>query len=147
MTPEPGTRRSDHDMRLSVLNYPLDGWVDAVTMNLCMGLAVVAQLSDMQQVSYQPLADVLRKVTPVETRHVELAEEGLARLADQGQRDAIADALSYWRPRVAAIFGKAAEDRFGQLKAWGLRHQNNAALLQGWNDALNAALARLGVAA
>jgi 1,2-phenylacetyl-CoA epoxidase catalytic subunit len=144
---EPGTRRSDHDMRLSVLNYPLDGWVDAVTMNLCMGLAVVAQLSDMQQVSYQPLADVLRKVTPVETRHVELAEEGLARLADQGHREAILNALCYWRPRVAAIFGKAAEDRFGQLKAWGLRHRPNAALQDAWSESLDASLNRLALAA
>ncbi|SFU03337.1 Phenylacetic acid catabolic protein [Sedimentitalea nanhaiensis] len=143
----PGTHRSEHDMRLSVLNYPLSGWTDAVVMNLCMGLAVGAQLAEMQKVSYQPLAEAIRKVAPVEARHVELAEEGLARLMEQGQSDAIAAALAYWRPRVAAIFGDVAGHRFEQLSAWGLRHQNNAALLQGWNDALNAALARLGVAA
>jgi 1,2-phenylacetyl-CoA epoxidase catalytic subunit len=140
-----GTRRSDHDMRLSVFNYPLDGWVDAVAMNLCMGLAVGVQLSDMQKVSYQPLADVLRKIAPLETRHSELAEEGLARLVEQGREDEIVAALAYWRPRVAAIFGKGPEDRFEQLRAWGLRHREHGALHDSWFANLEASLHRLGL--
>lgn len=143
----PGTRRSDHDMRLSVLNYPLDGWTDAVAMNLCMGLAVGTQLSELQNVSYQPLAEALRKVAPVEARHVELAEEGLAKLAEQGQTDAITTAVGYWRPRVAAIFGDVDQARFDQLAAWGLRHRPNAALRDDWSTRLDASLSRLGLAA
>ncbi len=140
-----GSTRSEHDMRLSVLNYPLDGWVDAVTMNLCLGLAVCAQLDEMQQVSYQPLADALREIAPVERRHVELAAEGLAKLAAEGRSPQIADAVAYWRPRVAAIFGAIAPERFDQLAAWRLRHRDNAALAQQWNGALDAALARLSL--
>lgn len=69
-----GATRSEHDMRLAVFNYPLDGWGDAVVMNLLMGRAVVAQLADMQMVSYQPLAEAFRSVAPVELRHAELAD-------------------------------------------------------------------------
>lgn len=144
---EPGTRRSQHDMRLSVLNYPLDGWVDAVTMNLCMGHAVNTQLGELKQISYQPLADTIRQIAPIERRHVELAEEGLARLSEQGQSDAIVASVKYWRPRVAAIFGDVSGDRFEQLRAWGLLRRNNAALGKVWAGKLDASLDRLGIAA
>ena len=55
-----GTTRVEHDMRLAVFNYPLDGWADAVMMNLLMGLAVTVQLDEFKAVSYQPLADAFR---------------------------------------------------------------------------------------
>ncbi len=142
---EIGSQRSEHDMRLSVLNYPLAGWVDAVTMNLIMGLAVLAQLDEMEKVSYQPLAETIREITPVEKRHVELAEEGLARLVAQGTGDAITASIGYWRPRVAAIFGDVPAERFDQLAAWGLRHRSNTALAQDWSAALDTAQARLGI--
>ncbi|SNT05091.1 Phenylacetic acid catabolic protein [Antarctobacter heliothermus] len=141
----PGSARSTHDMRLSVFNYPLDGWVDAVVMNLCMGHAVAAQLDDMMRSSYQPLAEAIRDVTPRETRHTELAEEGLARLAEQGQGAAIADSLAYWRPRVAAIFGDPSADRLAQLKGWGLRHATASEMRDAWETRLDAALNRLGL--
>ncbi|MEY8830275.1 Phenylacetic acid catabolic protein [Sedimentitalea sp. XS_ASV28] len=143
---EIGSRRSEHDMRLSVLNYPLDGWVDAVTMNLCMGLAVGQQLGELQQVSYQPLADAIRRVAPIETRHVELAEEGLARLVEQGQSDAIATSVAYWRPRVEPMFGDVPQERFEQLRNWGLRHRSNGELGASWNAQLDKSLDRLGLA-
>lgn len=140
-----GSRRSEHDMRLSVLNYPLDGWVDAVAMNLCMGLAVGQQLAEMQQVSYQPLADAIRKVAPIETRHVQLAEEGLARLVDQGHADAIKSSVAYWRPRVEPMFGDVAQERFDQLRRWGLRQRGNGELGAQWSAELDQSLNRLGL--
>lgn len=139
----PGNTRNRHDMRLSVLNYPLAGWTDAVVMNLCMGQAVVVQLEDMVRASYQPLAEVLRAVLPVERRHTELAEEGLARLATQGQGAAMADSLTYWRPRVALIFGDPSEARMKQLRAWGLRHASATEMRAEWEARLDAALTRL----
>ncbi|WP_417210490.1 Phenylacetic acid catabolic protein [Antarctobacter sp.] len=141
----PGSARSAHDMRLSVFNYPLTGWADAVVMNLCMGHAVAVQLDDMMRASYQPLAEAIREVAPRERRHTELAEEGLAWLAEQRLGAAIADSLSYWRPRVAAIFGDPSDDRLAQLKAWGLRHATAAEMRQGWEARLDAALDRLGL--
>ena len=75
-----GTRRSEHDMRLAVFNYPLAGWADAVVMNLLMGCAVTVQLDELARVSYQPLADAFRAIAPVEAHHAELAEEGTERL-------------------------------------------------------------------
>ncbi|MBK0326417.1 phenylacetate-CoA oxygenase subunit PaaI [Rhodobacteraceae bacterium F11138] len=140
-----GSSRSEHDMRLSVLNYPLDGWVDAVVMNLSMGLAVGVQLDELTRISYQPLAETIRGIAPVEARHVELAEEGLARLIEQEKTPELTVSLEYWRPRVAAIFGEASSGRFEQLSGWGLRHRSNAALLQDWNDRMDAALTRLGL--
>lgn len=137
----PGRARSAHDMRLSVLNYPLAGWTDAVVMNLCMGLAVGVQLEDIVQVSYQPLAEALREIAPVEARHAELAEEGLARL-EPGE---IAASLDYWRPRVAAVFGDASPERMAQLSAWGLRRASGTDMRAAWENRLAAALARTGL--
>jgi ring-1,2-phenylacetyl-CoA epoxidase subunit PaaA len=142
---EPGTHRSEHDMRLSVLNYPLEGWVDAVTMNLCMGLAVAEQLAEMRHVSYQPLADAIQDVAPVEARHVELAEEGLVKLASEGKGDDISASVAYWRPRIQPIFGDVPLDRFEQLREWGLRRRTNAELGKAWENRLDLTLDRLGL--
>lgn len=141
----PGNTRNRHDMRLSVFNYPLAGWTDAVAMNLCMGHAVFVQLEDMALASYQPLAEAMREVIPAERRHTELAEEGLSRLSDQGKGAEIAEALAYWRPRVAMIFGDPSEDRMAQLRAWGLRHASAAEMRGAWEARLDAALDRLGL--
>ncbi len=134
-----GTRRSAHDLRLSVLDYPLEGWADAVVMNLCMGLGVCVQLEDMARVSYQPLAEALRTVLPATRRHAELAEEGAAR---QGA-DAARAALAYWRPRAAAMFGEVPSERMARLKDWGLRHRSGAEMRADWEKRLDAALGRL----
>jgi ring-1,2-phenylacetyl-CoA epoxidase subunit PaaA len=141
----PGSARSTHDMRLSVLNYPLQGWVDAVVMNLCMGHAVCVQLDDMMRSSYQPLAEAIREETPAEQRHVALAEEGAARLLQQGQGAAIAQAIAYWRPRVAAVFGDPPDARMTQLRAWGLRHAASTEMRRDWDARLRSALDRLGL--
>lgn len=141
----PGTRRSSHDMRLSVLNYPLEGWVDAVTMNLAMGLGVCVQIEEMAQVSYQPLADALKEVLPVESRHAALAEKGLVRMMAEGGGEEVRASLGYWEPRVAATFGKIDDDRLGQLRAQGLRRENGDVLEQRWRQRLDEALARVGI--
>ncbi len=141
----PGSTRSAHDMRLSVLNYPLNGWADAVVMNLCMGLAVGVQMEDMIQVSYQPLSETLREIAPIETRHAELAEEGLARLIAAGAQPQINESLTYWRPRVAAVFGDVGPERLALLRGWGLRHRTGGEMKAAWENRLGAALTRLGV--
>ena len=141
----PGSTRSAHDMRLSVLNYPLDGWADAVVMNLCMGLAVGVQLEDMTRVSYQPLAEALREIAPVEAHHAELAEEGLARLIGDGRGARIKASIAYWHPRVSAIFGDASPERMAQLGAWGLRRTPGAEMRREWEARVTAALSRLEV--
>lgn len=141
----PGSTRSAHDMRLSVLNYPLEGWTDAVTMNFCTGHAVAVQLDDMVQVTYQPFAEALRDIAPIEARHVALAEEGLARLLARGGADAIGASLGYWRPRIAAVFGDPPPERMAQLTAWGLRHGTASQMRQEWEARLAAGLDRLGL--
>jgi ring-1,2-phenylacetyl-CoA epoxidase subunit PaaA len=139
----PNAKRSEHDMRLSVFNYPLAGWTDAVAMNLVMGLAVGVQLSELRQVSYQPLSDAFDRIAPVEANHVKLAKEGLAALVKAGESDAIRKSLDYWRPRVEPIFGSDDPDRFKALAALGLRHRKSAELCNDWKRALETALADL----
>lgn len=139
----PGAHRSAHDMRLSVLNYPLEGWADAVAMNLCMGLGVGVQLEEMQKVSYQPLAEAIRAIRPVESRHTELAREGVERLLNSGSGKKIADSLAYWQSRVAAMFGDIDDDRMVQLRAWGLRGQTGSVLRTTWQSRLDAVVAEL----
>jgi 1,2-phenylacetyl-CoA epoxidase catalytic subunit len=138
-----GATRSEHDMRLAVFNYPLAGWNDAVVMNLLMGLAVGVQMEDFQKVSYQPLAEAFREVAPVEARHAELAEEGVAQLMSDGQGESLQTSVGYWWPRVAASFGTGS--RFAETQAMGLRHRSGADMQSDWKTRAAAALERNGL--
>lgn len=141
----PGTARSVHDMRLSVFDYPLDGWTDAVAMHLVMGHAVAVQLSDLAAVSYQPLARAFADLAPVEANHLRLAREGIAEIRKREGTAAIRSALAYWRPRVAAMFGTDDPDRLALLQALGLRHRSGPAQREAWDRALSADLHDLAI--
>lgn len=136
-----GATRQGGDMRLSVFHYPLQGWVDAVVMNVLQGLAAKVQIGEMARVSYQPLAEVFRAVAPIEARHAELGLEGLSQIAatEAGRAEAEAS-LAYWRPRVAAGFGAANSARFERLSRMGLRHRTNEVLLAEWSATVDAHL-------
>lgn len=141
-----GATRREGDMRMSVFHYPLEGWIDAVVMNVVQGLAARVQLGELAQVSYQPLAEVFRAIAPLESRHAELGIEGLARIVHSEEGRAAAEAsLAYWRPRVAAGFGAANSARFERLSRLGLRHRTNAAMLAEWEAALAVTLADLSL--
>ncbi|OIQ45059.1 MAG: phenylacetic acid catabolic [Roseobacter sp. MedPE-SW] len=140
-----GQRRSDHDMRLAVFNYPLEGWADAVVMNLLMGRAVAVQLAEFSLISYQPLAEVFRALAPIEARHAELAEEGLERLIEETGKGDLQASVNYWWPRVAASFGSEASDKFEGLKAQGLRRTSNGELKTRWQAEAGARLEKLGL--
>jgi 1,2-phenylacetyl-CoA epoxidase catalytic subunit len=142
-----GATRQGSDMRLSVFHYPLQGWVDAVTMNVLMGLAVEVQLDEFAKVSYAPLAEVFRQIAPREGRHAELGLEGLTKItASESGRNEARAAVVYWRPRVAASFGGPSSARFDTLKRFGLRHRPNEVLLAEWNSKVDDRLKRLGLA-
>ncbi|MCC5987269.1 MAG: phenylacetate-CoA oxygenase subunit PaaI [Pararhodobacter sp.] len=141
-----GASRQGGDMRLSVFHYPLQGWVDAVVMNVLQGAAAVIQLQELAKASYQPLAEVFRAVTPREARHAELGREGLGKIAATQEGSAAArESVAYWRPRVAAGFGTVGSARFERLKRFGLRHRPNEALLADWNAQIDAMLADLNL--
>ena len=142
-----GVARVTGDMRLAVFNYPLTGWTDAVVMNWLMGTAVALQLAELEQMSYQPLAETLREIAPRERRHVELAEKGIAQLLAQGQRDAVQASVAYWWPRVATSFGRDTSEKEDLLRRFGLRHASNQVLRARWEDAMVAALAANGLTA
>jgi len=136
-----GATRHGGDMRLSVFHYPLQGWNDAVVMNVLMGKAVNVQLDEFSRVSYAPLAEVFRGIAPREAHHAELGVEGLKQIVttEEGRASAKAS-VAYWRQRVAASFGAADSRRFDLLKRFGLRHTPNAELLAKWNAVLDLAL-------
>ena len=141
-----GAIRQGGDMRLSVFHYPLEGWVDAVVMNVLMGSASVVQLKEQSRVSYQPLAEVFRAILPREKRHAELGAAGLARIVadDEGRARARAS-VAYWYPRVAASFGHSGSARFETLSRFGLRHTPNETLLAEWQADVDAQLSALGL--
>lgn len=140
-----GQRRSEHDMRLAVFNYPLQGWADAVVMNLLMGQAVTVQLAEFSQISYQPLAEVFRAVAPIEAHHADLALEGLERLVAEAGTEDLQASVDYWWPRVAASFGTDNSENFEGLKAFGLRQTPNTAMKAQWQTEAAASLAKLGL--
>lgn len=141
-----GTMRHGGDMRLSVFHYPLAGWVDAVVMNVLMGLAFNVQIRELTTVSYGPLAEQFRIIAPREARHTDLGLEGLRAIAatDEGRAEARA-AIAYWRPRVAASFGVAGSARFDTLRRFGLRHTPNETLLAAWEGDVARHLAALSL--
>lgn len=140
-----GLSRTDHDMRLALFNYPLDGWADAVMMNLLMGRAVVIQLAELSKLSYQPLAEAFRDIAPIEAHHAELALQGAGRLIEDGQKEALQGAVGYWWPRVAASFGSSDSEKFETLRQMGLRHQPNDDLRARWESEAADILKTLGL--
>ncbi len=141
-----GAARQGGDMRLSVFHYPLEGWVDAVVMNVLMGTASVVQVREQTHVSYQPLAETFRAILPREKRHAELGAAGLARIvADEEARAKARTSVAYWYPRVAASFGHAGSARFETLSRFGLRHTPNETLLAEWQADADAQLSALGL--
>jgi len=142
-----GTRRMDGDMRLNVFHYPINGWVDAVVMNCLMGQATVVQLDELTRGSYQPLADALIAILPVERRHAELGQQGLqAALARGHDRTDAQASVNYWYPRVADTFGSSGSDHFAQHRKYGLRRKGRDELLAQWQAAVHPILAQLDLA-
>lgn len=141
-----GATRRGGDMRLSVFNYPITGWTDAVVMNVLQGLAAGVQMTELTRVSYAPLAEVFREIAPREARHAELGLEGLERIAatEEGRAEA-QRAIAYWKPRVAATFGVAGSARYDTLRRFGLRHTPNETLLGRWEKLVAEHLAALGL--
>ncbi|NBJ11060.1 Phenylacetic acid catabolic protein [Microvirga arsenatis] len=141
-----GTRRMDGDMRLNVFHYPINGWVDAVVMNCLMGQATVVQLDELTRGSYQPLADTLAVILPVERRHAELGEKGLQAALERGHDRTDAQAsVNYWYPRVADTFGSSSSDHFAQHRKYGLRQKGREELLARWQEIVHPVLTRFGL--
>lgn len=143
-----GTRRVSGDMRLNVFHYPIYGWLDAVTMNTLMGRATLVQLGDLSGGSYQPFADALAEVIPVEKRHAQYGLEGLRQALTAGvDRIAAQASVNYWYPRVAATFGRAASEHSQVYRRYGLRLRTNEELLGAWRADVAPVLTELGLTA
>ncbi|MDF2974928.1 MAG: phenylacetic acid catabolic [Microvirga sp.] len=139
-------RRIGGDMRLNVFHYPINGWVDAVVMNCLMGQATVVQLDELTRGSYQPLADTLSGILPVEKRHAELGQEGLQGALERGHDRTDAQAsVNYWYPRVADTFGSSASDHFDQHRKYGLRQKGREELIAQWESVVHPMLSRSGL--
>lgn len=141
------TRRIPGDKRLNVFHYPIEGWIDAVTMNMLMGTASAVQLGDILHCSYEPLSAAMEWIVPREAEHAALGEKGLAQaIKDGGSSAAAARAsMQYWYPRVSATFGRADSERFELYRQFGLRRHSNAELLARWQEHIGERLKRLGL--
>ncbi|MHC5308234.1 Phenylacetic acid catabolic protein [Bartonella sp. LJL80] len=126
-----GTARiNNHDMRLSVFYYPLEGWIDAVAMNALMGIASSIQLEELAKISYAPLAEIFRALIPQEDAHTKMGISELQHtVKNSDHKLSVAKSIAYWLPRVEATFGRMDSQRFERLKAFGLRHDSNQHML------------------
>ncbi len=139
-----GNSRHGQDMRLNVFHYPIQGWIDAVVMNVLMGKAVSVQLDENLKISYQPLAEAYREILPRERRHAELGLEGLVKILASGNtRHEVQQSVAYWRPRIAASFGSSSSERFEQLQRLGLRNTPNEQLQAAWEKDVSVSLSEL----
>lgn len=143
-----GTRRIGGDKRLNVFHYPLEGWDDAITFNLLMGLATEVQLGELDDCSYVPLAHALADILPVEAQHVRLGEAGVRQAIERaGTTTAVQACVDYWYRRVADTFGRIDSDHAVLDTRFGLRRRSNADMLVDWRHRADAALSRLGLVA
>ena len=143
-----GASRSGGDMRLNVFHYPIEGWIDAVVMNVLMGLATMIQLEEFAQTSYQPLGEAFRAVLAGEARHTESGLTGLRRILQEPRhRERAQTCVDYWYPRVAASFGTAGSARFDAQRRFGLRHTPNEDLADRWRRETADMLAGFGLTA
>jgi len=143
-----GNRRLGGDKRLNVFHYPLEGWTDAVTMNMLMGHASAIQLADLADCSYAPLAEIMTAIAGREADHARLGEKGLRQAIERGGSPLPAQAaVNYWHPRVAATFGRLDSQRIEQDRAFGLRRRSNAEMLERWTAEMADRLASLGLSA
>ena len=141
-----GTRRIDGDMRLNVFHYPLQGWLDAVMLNVLMGRATRIQLEELTHCSYEPLAAVVTEILPAETHHAALGEAGLRTALVTGHDPVDLQAsLNYWYPRVADTFGRPRSERFETYHRYGLRAHPNEVLLERWRADVEPLLEALGL--
>jgi ring-1,2-phenylacetyl-CoA epoxidase subunit PaaA len=116
-------------------------------MNVLMGRATLIQLDDLARGSYQPFADALAEIIPVETRHAKYGVEGLSAALASGYDPVAAQAsVNYWHPRVAATFGRAASEHSEIYRRYGLRQRTNEALLAAWRADVRALLDGFGLA-
>ncbi|MGJ8544074.1 MAG: Phenylacetic acid catabolic protein [Sulfitobacter sp.] len=144
----PSDSRPHADMRLRVFDYPLSDWGDAVVMNLLMGKATAAQLTCYSHTAYQPLAEVMRDILPVEIRHAELAEEGLAKLTETQDRTALQASVAYWWPKVETSFGARTDSKRAEiLRNLGLPQEAAETARAKWQADAADALKALGLTA
>jgi len=140
-----GNRRVGSDKRLNVFHYPLEGWVDAVVMNLLMSKAAVLQLSELAHCSYGPLSDAMTGIVGREAYHAELADKGLHQAVERSGEKAAEAAIAFWYPRVAATFGRSESDATTRLRHYGLRRHDFTELLRQWKEKVGVSLAPLGL--
>jgi 1,2-phenylacetyl-CoA epoxidase catalytic subunit len=141
-----GTRRVGGDLRLNVFHYPIQGWIDSVVLNFLMGRASVIQIDELAGCSYQPFADEMTQILPVEQRHAELGEAGLRKAIAAGHDPTDAQAsVNYWHRRVADTFGRGSSDHYGTYRRYGLRHHPNQELLARWRGNVAPTLAEFGL--
>ena len=141
-----GTRRIDGDMRLNVFHYPIYGWVDAIVLNFLMGRASVAQIDELAGCSYQPFADAMTQILPIELRHAEMGEKGLRRVLAAGHDPIDVQAsVNYWYKRVADTFGRAVSGHWETSRRLGLRQTPNAELLARWQAHVTSGIVELGL--
>lgn len=141
-----GMRRVSSDKRLNVFHYPLEGWMDAVTMNMLMGTASSIQLAELTETSYTPLADVMGDIAKREQRHAEYGEAGLRQALERSHDHAKAQVyVNYWFPRVAQTFGKHDSPHGGNYIKYGLRKHGSGELLNRWVGVVSGKLDALGL--
>ena len=122
----------------AVFNYPLQGWSDAVVMNLLMGLAVGVQMANSKRVSYAAAGRSLPRHCAGRSTSCRTCRRG-RRAAWLRPARSTGGSASQRRitggRALRASFGKDVSTRAGQLQAFGLRHSTNAELREEWEAA------------
>ena len=104
-----GQARHGGDMRLAVFHYPIQGWTDAVVMNVLQGLAAAVTLDEMApRLLCPPRRDLPRHRAPA--NGATPTSGSPASPTSPPPRKAApprSEAIAYWQPKVADSFGTA----------------------------------------
>lgn len=104
------------------LHYPVDEWLDVVSIALLIDTAASHILHELQRSSYGPLNRQMRRNCREEEFHTRWGQHLAAKHAtgSKAQQEALQDAIDRWWPRSMRFFGKFSqsdevEDRLKEL--------------------------------
>ena len=141
-----GQARHGGDMRLAVFHYPIEGWTDAVVMNVLQGLATGVQHERTDPRLLCPAGRRLPRDRTARTapRRTGLRGPATDRLDTRGQ-EGRTGSNRLLEPAVATTFGVVGSSRFDTLRKFGLRHTSNEELLAQWENVSGEKLGMLGL--
>ncbi len=122
------------------------GWIDLVMARLLFDRAGFVQLREVEDCSYQPYAELCRRIVAQEAGHLRSGEQALIEWCAGGERCAEAQvAFDRWMPVSLLAFGRSGTAASQAAIALGLKRRDPEAVRQDFLAAAWSALRAAGL--